>query len=755
MPSFLLPFLWSLGLAANAGPAAAPVSPVGSASLTVDQFQVQTKYSFEWVYTVGAGGFGEGDELVVHDPVFHGMRWSKWGDLSPYADKCTAQEPGQNASWGLVTAWAARDGVAVEGVVVDLSRSNCSGGPNTCRSATDENAATEVWLASGALQEGDELRLRIGDTETCTESATCALCGFEMPDRAFPEVAWLADECFDGSCVALDPPLLTIEAASTVRAMWVTAPAQVVAGEPFHVKAALLDQWGNNVASDPVTLSVDLGGAKGAGDGEQWTMAPADQGWHDFEVRLDEPGVVRIDIASSGARQGRSPPIEVVAALPEYRVYWGDIHVHHGYSWVDEDGYNWDVNHLYGRDVAGLDFAGESQKALGPGGEDGPVIDSVALWSELQETCAAMSVDDDYIVMLGFEWMGSYAADAYGTVTEGHHNVYFNRCEAPQASHDLSVIDTVDGENGLWQWIDAQRAAYPGLDGVSAPHAMKYTGNNFDVSYPGTQTLAEIYSEWGDDTVWTDSDAGSTQAMLRKGLRLGWFAASDNHDGWMGNPFGSKNADGGLGAFLATGLSRDALFDAMKARRTYATTGFRGLLHFTMLDGTATVQQGAEYVAQAPTLSWAWYGTADILALRIFSIVPAAIGERTELLLVEEPGSSDHSGSLDLGWDGASDMAYWFEVEQTDGEKAWSSPIYVTADCARVGEHTADPLGLCDGWVEPTDSGGGDGGTDSGPETVDTGTSPTTRCSGCVSSGAWVLVFIPLAGRRARRLPRS
>ena len=74
-----------------------------------------------------------------------------------------------------------------------------------------------------------------------------------------------------------------------------------------------------------------------------------------------------------------------------------------------------------------------------------------------------------------------------------------------------------------------------------------------------------------------------------------FVAASDDHSSHPG--YSAPRARGlaqrgGLGAVFAAERSRDALFDAMRARRTYATTGDRIILE-TSLNGTGMGQRAA------------------------------------------------------------------------------------------------------------------------------------------------------------------
>ena len=88
------------------------------------------------------------------------------------------------------------------------------------------------------------------------------------------------------------------------------------------------------------------------------------------------------------------------------------------------------------------------------------------------------------------------------------------------------------------------------------------------------ETAVEVHSAWG-TFEWLLQDA------FEAGYRVGVVANSDGHKGRPGacypgaSFFGSY---GGLTCFLAERLDRDAIFEAMRRRHHYATTGNRALL---------------------------------------------------------------------------------------------------------------------------------------------------------------------------------
>jgi len=81
----------------------------------------------------------------------------------------------------------------------------------------------------------------------------------------------------------------------------------------------------------------------------------------------------------------------------------------------------------------------------------------------------------------------------------------------------------------------------------------------------------EVHSDWG-TFEWLVQDA------LEQGYRVGILANSDGHKGRHGasHPGASLfGAYGGLSCILAKNLGRAAIFEALRKRHHYATTGCR------------------------------------------------------------------------------------------------------------------------------------------------------------------------------------
>lgn len=691
---------------------AAPTVRLSPATMTV-----QEKTTLDYIVEVGPEGLATGDRIRVEDPLFHGMTWSKWGCPTLQATQCSPLETGQGNSRGLVSATTSGAATVSTQRVLDDET-----GYTGCD--INKRTYTQVTVESGALVQGDTVTVRFGDLSGGPD------CGQETPDRAFDQVLWRADVRQGATWTPIEPaPTFEVLATPEVHTLWAVAPSVVQVGSTVSLKVVPVDYLGNPVRTWTGTVTLD-----GDHGGQSHTFKPSDLGFYDFSVTLDTVGIHRVQVTAPGFSV-TSNPIEVLEEAPDLQLYWMDIHNHHGNAYTDEDGALVDENFVYARDIAGIHIASQSEKGL-------PTeLDAAEIWAQLSESCLSYSVDDRFLVIQGWEWVGDLA-----NRTWYHHNTYYDACDGPQGDHDTGPT-VLGGEDGLFAWVHEVEETY-GLRALTLPHATNSTGYDWDSQDPELRRLVEVYSEWGDNMKEDPADASSwVPEGLARGNRMGFFASSDNHDGWMGNPYTFNSTPSGLGAVWAPALTRSHIFQALYDRQTFGTSAIRSIVRFTAEDG-ATVQSGTEYVAGSPTFRWSYHGT-DTLRSITLKAVPIHEGAQVITLTSEAPGGLDRvDGSYAwTDYDGA-DIAVWLEVEQEDDEKTWASPIFLTTDCSRL--EATDPADRCGRDTSET----GRDDTSTHETGGDTG-KPRTRCLGCASAqhgGAGFLVaLVALLARRKRR----
>jgi len=177
-----------------------------------------------------------------------------------------------------------------------------------------------------------------------------------------------------------------------------------------------------------------------------------------------------------------------------------------------------------------------------------------AFWTYLNELTAEYHEDQRFVVFPGYEWSGN-------TAVGGDRNVFYRNENRPirRSSHalisDRSDIDTdASDANALFEALaDEDCVVYAHVGGRYA-----------DIAYahdPRLETAMEIHSAWG-TFEWLLTDG------FPLGHRSGVVCNSDGHKGRPG-------AYGGLTCFLTDDFSRDGIFECLRRRHHYGTTGCR------------------------------------------------------------------------------------------------------------------------------------------------------------------------------------
>jgi hypothetical protein len=134
---------------------------------------------------------------------------------------------------------------------------------------------------------------------------------------------------------------------------------------------------------------------------------------------------------------------------------------------------------------------------------------------------------------------------------------------------------------------------------------------------PDIEMAVEVHSAWGTFD-WIVEDA------LKRGYRVGICANSDGHKGRPGASYpGAKTfgSIGGLTCILAERLDRESVYDAIKARHFYATTGNRSLLKVLLETGDQSAMMGDVVRAcnGEATLNVAVSGTAPVENVTVYN----------------------------------------------------------------------------------------------------------------------------------------
>lgn len=404
-----------------------------------------------------------------------------------------------------------------------------------------------LWIrvGGGFLREGDKIEIVFGDRsggspglalQTFVESAL--------------EFRVLVDACATGHFVPIPNAPAIAVVPGPVHLWKALLPTLCRAGETFSLGLKAEDLWGN--PTDQADCELHLKPSL-AVDGLPETLGyhPGTFAHRIEGLRVHDSGVLRVQVLDpTGDLLAESSPL-LIRDEAEGR-YWADMHGQSGES----IGINTAREYFeFARNRAFLDAASHQAN-------DFQVNN--AFWRHLNELTAEFHEDHRFVTFPGYEWSGN-------TGVGGDRNVYF-RTEGQQihrSSHallpDRSDIDTDANDAGcLFEKLAGQ-------DVVTYAHV---GGRWADVHFahdPKIETAMEIHSAWG-TFEWLLLDA------LKDGHRCGVVCNSDGHKGRPGASYPGTSgfhAYGGLTCFIASELTRDAIFECLRRRHHYGTTGNR------------------------------------------------------------------------------------------------------------------------------------------------------------------------------------
>jgi hypothetical protein len=235
--------------------------------------------------------------------------------------------------------------------------------------------------------------------------------------------------------------------------------------------------------------------------------------------------------------------------------------------------------------------------------------------------------------------------------------------------HD-SVDPAFESPRQLW-------AALAGLPALTFAHhsAGGPIATNWEIPPdPVLEPVTEIVSVHGSseapDTpglIYDPVPGNSVRDALGRGYRLGFVGSGDGHDGHPGLA-GFASPSAGLAGIYAESATREAVLEALRARRVYATNGPRILLRASLAGRPMGTVFEARHAAAAETIEVHVVGESPLERLdlvrggRVVESVPC-------------DGQEDCRASRPVAPLRAGEYLYVRAV-QSDGGAAWSSPFF-------------------------------------------------------------------------------
>ncbi len=506
----------------------------------------------------------------------------------------------------------------------DYMTVDCADGVQASVLATGSRALS-VTIHGRKLEPGEEITLVFGDTTgggSGSRSQTFA------DQRRYFRIG--VDPSGSGDATEIeDPPYVSIIGGEAVRLV-VIAPSEAVVGEPFKVLVKAEDAWGNASHHHSGSLTFSAEGIQTPSDGLTFGTESHGAIWIEgFEAQTT--GVLRLTATDQNSGlTATSNPIQCRETQSEFQLQWADPH---GGQLVLNSKFA--EFYRYARDVAGIQFVGFQRNADCISFDD---------WEVQQREEVAFHEPGRFIPIPGFEWSGR--------VWEGgHHNIYFRRHNQPvRRNPPAEVIGSVDQNTELPHILDVYKH-YRNTDTIITAH-IGGEHSNLTWHEPTLETGVEITSSHG-MFEWMLQDA------LRRNYKLGFLGGSDSYTSRPGDDRPGhqlrRYSKAGLTGIYCKDISLDSFFDAMRARRVFATTGTRMILNVK----SGEHHMGEEFTtAELPTLNAEVFGTNSLESVelyrgleRIYShpISQRPIPNRVRILWKGSSRKTSYSGII---WDG-------------------------------------------------------------------------------------------------------
>lgn len=425
--------------------------------------------------------------------------------------------------------------------------------------------------------------------------------------------------------------------------------------------------WTQSVSAKGFSERVPIGEGGWGCRGRRVSAGTLGDGW--LTARREKKGIVferfafatggrpelraasEVEIHGSAMRRERSVRAKGQSLVPARRtrdggtILFGDLHQHSAHSdgcgTADEAYLR--ARHHYGDDFAALtDHESFLGKRIGPGE-----------WAYLQDITEQHNAPGEFATLFAYEWTAPMHPGP------GHKVVYVPEKGRPIYSRD-------DFKDGL-ALIPKVRA----VNGLAVPHHIGWTGADAQAHDEHVQPVWEICSCHGcyekpDHPLGFRGELRDQNVLdlLRRGMRFGFIACSDSHGLLFHHGIARKRDPFrcGLTAVIAEARTRGAIFDALRARSCYATSGAKILLDVQM-NGHP---MGSEVHGASDTVQV----SARVVGTRKLSRV-SIIGP-PEVVAEVRPNGTECDWNLEVPM-----FAFlYLRVEQDDGEMAWSSPCF-------------------------------------------------------------------------------
>ena len=337
----------------------------------------------------------------------------------------------------------------------------------------------------------------------------------------------------------------------------------------------------------------------------------------------------------------------------DYKYFFGDIHAQ---TWMSDGVGDLDEFYIQHRDLLQDDFACITDHDTFVGNGIMP-----SEWQEQKEMATHYHQEGRFVTFYGQEWTTARWPKGFG-----HKNIY-------HIDPTMPLLDHTDEEtNNTAKLFEKAKK----LGAICIPHHIGWTGVDWENHDPEAQPLVEIVSLHGayefmqNKPIYHRGGVKGcfVQDGLARGLMFGIVGGTDTHGliwhhhvGWKRDCLRS-----GLTCLLAKELTREALFDAMKNRRCYGTSGVKMRILFEVED--AMMGQVIK-LDKPPRIRVEVMSPTDVQWLQI-------VRNNDTINTYGGEGYQTKYSYLDEGIKEGRSW-YYLRVITEDGNMGWSSPIWV------------------------------------------------------------------------------
>lgn len=442
------------------------------------------------------------------------------------------------------------------------------------------------------------------------------------------------------------------------------APTFIQPGEKVKVQYLLKDRFYNPIFDkNPRDFTMVVRNLKT----DKISPIEMDEEGH-YNLLLQEEGIYELDVKDVGHLQVEKAVF--FCRKSEYHIYWGDLHCHSSLTPNIRDnngGASPEDAYTYAQEVSHLDFVGLSEQTF-EFNEDQELNITKQMWNRIGELSDQYYKPGSLVTFPGFEFHSR----------RGDTVVLFGDSLSNFSYPDSTVEDLPD----VWSYYGEDQYVtiphfhrYCGGRRKKDQQEMQHSGFNLEIWKLGNkkqEVLCEIFSsQWGRFEnshhpmllkAKSNIPNNTYVDFLNRGKPWGVTSGSDDHDAMPGH--------GGVTAIYAKEQSREAIFEGLQKRRTYATTHPRMGIEF-YVDGNF---MGEEVFVSDKGKKQPHKLKGQVVCPKRIKYVELI--KNGEVIYREQGNYSWMEFSYEDKEVIEDRIYYYLRVKQVDGHIGWSSPIW-------------------------------------------------------------------------------